>query len=159
MPNTCFITSGQPKQPSHTTVRERRRKLDGEVRVERRNGCGNRGANTNRRFVGGGARDLSSAIAGKRRQVHSCQPSQCERRDALTVSIERSRRPAEIQGYSFGVASMVTSFRMLLALQIGACACTHLESSHAALCPCILALHIIHVRRFILTLVVEPAAK
>lgn len=93
-------------------------------------------------------------------KLYSWQPFQCEGATPLKIRFRRNRKHRR-NTWRIPLVRLyllVTSFRMC-ALQTRACPRTHLERSHAALCPCILALHIIHVRRFVLTLVVEPAAK
>ena len=80
--------------------------------------------------------------------------------DSVRVSFERSPRTHEKtpgQGIPWGPSGVTTAYRHFCSC--GVCACTHLESSDPALRRRILALHVVHVRRFVLALVIEPTAE
>jgi hypothetical protein len=80
---------------------------------------------------------------------------QCEGATPYERVSKGSRKPRRNTGAFLWCT--LGDFRMC-ALRLGR-AHAHLESRDAALCRCILALHVIHVCRFILALVVEPAAQ
>lgn len=79
------------------------------------------------------------------------------RRDALGASFERSKTRPRGNPWAFLRAPLVTPASY--ALQLGRAHVTHLESRNPALRRCILALHVVHVYRFVLALIVEPTAQ
>lgn len=83
------------------------------------------------------------------------------RRDALIATFRKEPEGPRITQEVPFLGSTSGDLRMLIgALQPWAsCACTNLESSDPALRRRILALHVVHVRRFILALVIKSAAE
>jgi hypothetical protein len=87
----------------------------------------------------------------------SRQLSPCERRDALRASFKRGMTGPRGNPNGFLRAPLVTP--AYICSVTWACACTQLEGCDPALRRSVLALHIVHVYRVVLALIVEPAAQ